>query len=116
MPIDWVCHHGNSIRITGIGIVTPEHKTKRVISKLLSKHKVYSYMPVPYGYGPTTLDYLGCIRGKFFAIEAKAPGKKPTPLQVNTIERIRAAGGVAFVIDGVDCDDYAALEHFLGGL
>lgn len=70
-------------------------------------------MPVPYGYGPTTLDYLGCIRGKFFAIEAKAPGKKPTPLQINTIERIRAAGGRTFVIDGVSCDDYAELERFL---
>lgn len=93
--------------------MTPEAKIKRAISKLLSKHKLYSYMPVPYGYGPTTLDYLGCIRGKFFAIEAKAPGKKPTPLQINTIERIRAAGGRTFVIDGVSCDDYAELERFL---
>lgn len=93
--------------------MTPEAKVKRAISKLLSRYKVYSYMPVPYGYGPTTLDYLGCIRGKFFAVEAKAPGKKPTPLQNNTIERIRAAGGVAFVIDGVGCEGYLELCRFL---
>ena len=24
------------------------------------------------------MDFLGCYRGRFFAIETKAPGKKPT--------------------------------------
>lgn len=66
-------------------------------------------MPVPYGYGASTLDYLICMRGRFIAIETKAPGKKPTDRQKMVIEQIRAAGGATFVIDG----DTSELEHHL---
>lgn len=57
-------------------------------------------MPVPYGYGASTLDYLICFRGRFIAIEAKAPGKKPTERQRMIIEKIRSCGGDVFLIDG----------------
>jgi penicillin-binding protein-related factor A (putative recombinase) len=57
-------------------------------------------MPVPSGYGATTVDYLCCYRGHFFAIEAKAPGKVPTPRQDYVLEQIRLAGGSTFVIAG----------------
>lgn len=40
--------------------------------------------------------------GLFVAIEVKQPGKKPTPVQVQCIEEIRAAGGVAFVATSVE--------------
>lgn len=106
-------HYGNPIRAIGTKIVTPEAKVKKAISKLLSRHKVYFYMPVPYGYGPISLDYLCCVNGRFFAVEAKAPGKKPTVLQDNTIERMRAVGGVVFVIDGTSSEDYTRLEEYL---
>lgn len=44
-------------------------------------------------------DILGCYRGKFVAIEMKAPetGHELTLLQANTIKKIQAAGGRAGV-------------------
>lgn len=57
-------------------------------------------MPVPGGYGRSTLDYIGCHFGRAFAIEAKAPGKHPTSRQIGTIEDLEAAGAVVFVVDG----------------
>lgn len=80
---------------------TPEGKVKKTISALLkSVPGMYFFMPVPSGYGESTLDYLGCYKGRFFAVEAKAPGKKPTDRQIMMIERMRRAGGTVFVIDG----------------
>lgn len=80
---------------------TPEGKVKKTVSALLrSVPDLYYFMPVPSGYGESSLDYLGCYRGKWFAVETKAPGKKPTDRQNMIIERIKKAGGAVFVIDG----------------
>ena len=80
---------------------TPEGKVKRTVSSLLrATPDLYYFMPVPSGYGESSLDYLGCYRGKFFAIETKAPGKKPTDRQNMMISRMKAAGAAVFVIDG----------------
>ena len=89
---------------------TPEGKTKKTISALLkSVPGMYFFMPVPSGYGESTLDYLGCYKGRFFAVEAKAPGKKPTDRQNMMIERMRRAGGTVFIIDG----DITELKHWI---
>lgn len=61
---------------------------------------LYSNWPVPAGFGTPTLDCFGCYYGMFFAVETKAPGKKPTPRQNLVIEQMREAGGAVFVIDG----------------
>lgn len=80
---------------------TPEGKVKKTVSALLrSTPELYYFMPVPSGFGDMSLDYLGCYRGHFFAVETKAPGQKPTNRQNMTIERMRAAGATVFVIDG----------------
>ena len=80
---------------------TPEGRVKRKVSSfLLSLDNCHYYMPVPGGYGVPTLDYIGCYLGRYFAVEAKAPGKKPTDRQKKTIEEMRQAGGKVFVIDG----------------
>jgi hypothetical protein len=90
-------------------VMTPEARTKQKINKLLDSYdgRIYKYMPVPGGYGKTTIDYLLCFDGLFIGIEAKAPGEKPTPRQNDVLADIRAAGGSTFVID----DDYS-LEIF----
>lgn len=81
--------------------MTPEGKVKAKIKKELTRYtELYYYMPVPGGFGKTTLDYLGCHHGRFFAIEAKAPGKKLTQMQERDRDIIRAAGGVVFEIIG----------------
>jgi hypothetical protein len=91
--------------------MTPEGKIKNNINKVLDKYKgrVYKFMPVPGGFGPSSLDYILCVAGTFVAIEAKAPGKKPTPRQNAIIGAIRRSGGTVFVIDG----STAQLDNFL---
>jgi hypothetical protein len=82
-------------------MATPEGKIKTKIKKLLKTYEeqgIYYEMPVPSGYGKSGLDFTGCFRGRFFAIEAKAPGTKPTNLQEDTMERICDSGGVVFLI------------------
>jgi hypothetical protein len=89
---------------------TPEGRVKRKVSDLLkATPNLYYDMPVPGGFGGSTLDYVGCHRGEFFAIETKKPGGKPTPRQKQIIARMQAAGGKVFVIDG----DLTDLEDWL---
>ena len=80
---------------------TPEGKVKAKVSLLLKGTAgVWYSMPVPSGYGESTLDYIGCHSGRFFAVETKAPGKKPTSRQQNMIAAIERSGGKVFIIDG----------------
>lgn len=80
--------------------MTPEGKVKLAVKKLLASHGAYWYMPVPNGFGAATVDFLGCHRGRFFAIETKKPGGKLTPRQALVMEEYREHGGAAFMIDG----------------
>ena len=58
-------------------------------------------------------DRLVCLPGGRIAfIELKAPGKKPTPLQVRQMERLRGLGFMAFVIDSIEAvDEYIRFEE-----
>jgi hypothetical protein len=86
--------------------LTPEGKVKLLVKQALfvvpEPGDLYGWWPVPGGYGENSLDYVGCHKGAFFAIETKAPNGKLSALQANSILRIRACGGTAFVIDGTD--------------
>lgn len=91
--------------------MTPEGSVKAKIKQILNEHKPIRYdMPVQNGMGKPSLDFTGCHWGRYFAIEAKAPGKKPTPRQELTIAETREAGGKVFVIDGTD---YSELIEWL---
>ena len=85
--------------------MTPEGRIKEKIKIVLETYRergmLYYYMPVPVGYGRSTLDYLGFICGHGFAIEAKAEGKKPTPRQQGIIDDIKKGGIPVFVINGI---------------
>ena len=80
--------------------MTPEGKIKAKVKKMLADYPVWTHWPVQMGYGAPTLDCVGTFNGKFFAIETKAPGEKPTPRQEITIKEMLTAGGAVFVIDG----------------
>ena len=84
--------------------MTPEGLVKKEIKSILDSKRPHLYynMPVPGGYGKSTLDFLGCYYGRFFAIEAKRPGKRPTERQDGIIEDILAARGRVFRIHGGD--------------
>jgi hypothetical protein len=82
--------------------MTPEGKIKAAVNAVLARYpESYVFMSVPYGYGPSTLDYLICHYGKFIAIETKAPGKRPTARQEFIIRQIEGAYGDAFIVDSV---------------
>lgn len=81
--------------------MTPEGKVKAKVKVLLKEHGAYYHMVVQNGLGAPSLDFVGCHRGLYYAIETKAGNKKPTPRQENTIKEIRDAGGLAFVVNEV---------------
>jgi hypothetical protein len=92
--------------------MTPEGRLKEKVKQLLKKRNAWFYMPVQNGMGKVGIpDFMGTYRGLFFAVETKAPNKKPTteeqrwnkatPNQQMRIEEIRDAGGVAIVADDI---------------
>jgi len=91
--------------------MTPEGKVKDAVRSLLAVHGAYWHCPVQNGMGAPTLDFVGCHRGKYFAVETKADGKTMTPRQKNTSAEIVAAGGVVFEVVGVS--GLGALLHWL---
>lgn len=95
--------------------MTPEGRVKRKVTALLKtfEPKLYYHMPVVNGMGRPTLDYIGCINGKFFAIETKAEGKEPTDRQRLTMKEMREAGAVVFLIVGENDPELNNLRNFL---
>ena len=92
---------------------TPEALVKKRIRKILEDSKAYFAMPIGTGYGNSGVpDFLVCNRGGFIAIEAKAGKGKTTALQESHIAKIRAAGGIAIVINE---ENIHALKGILNG-
>ena len=93
--------------------MTPEGRIKSSVRKLLARYQgMYSYWPVPGGFGRATIDVIGCYRGRFFGVEVKAPGNKPTLRQTRTLSEMQAAMGRTFVVD----DDGEELKQWLDKL
>lgn len=73
--------------------MTPEGKVKEVVKRFLEERGCatlskplhdpvgYYHMYVPSGYGEPSLDFTGCYKGRFFAIETKAIGGVPSARQ-----------------------------------
>jgi hypothetical protein len=81
---------------------TPEGRVKNAAKKFLQAIGVWYYMPMSNGMGRVGApDFLCCIRGRFLAIETKAPGKRgnTTNNQQREIGGIQDADGMAIVID-----------------
>jgi hypothetical protein len=92
---------------------TPESKVKVKVRALLKKYGAYYHQPVMNGMGAPALDFHGCHRGRFYAIETKAGNKKMTPRQETTANNIRLAGGLAFLIN--EEEGMVELEEWLNG-
>jgi hypothetical protein len=98
--------------------MTPEGKVKAEIKKAFARFtNVWYFMPVTGGYGKSGVpDFVVCVSGKFFAVEAKAEDGSTTALQDMTLRDIRYAGGATLVVLGTV--GVSALESyllFLGG-
>ena len=91
-------------------VMTPEAKVKKVVAKQLRSLKAYYFYPVTGGYGKSGVpDIIGCYRGKFFGIECKAGGNKPTALQEKNLKDITTSEGMAFVVNEENMHDIAEL-------
>jgi hypothetical protein len=85
--------------------MTPEGRVKERVKAVLKLRGAYYYMPVSNGMGRVGApDFIVCHDGRFIAIETKAPGKvaNTTPNQKRELAAIRAANGLAVVIDDVE--------------
>ncbi len=55
---------------------------------------------------PGVSDIIGCIRGRFFAIEVKTPGhkteKERLKSQVDFLLEVELAGGIGIMVESVD--------------
>ena len=84
--------------------MTPEGRVKKRVKEWLKARGAFYYMPVSNGMGAVGVpDFLCCLKGRFIAIETKAPGKRSnlTPNQEQRIKEIHSAGGAALVVDDV---------------
>lgn len=85
---------------------TPEAKVKKQIRAALDAHGVYYAMPIGTGFGNSGVpDFLCCVSGWFFAIEAKAGKGKTTALQDMHLDKIRACRGTAVIINEQNVGD-----------
>lgn len=96
--------------------MTPEGKVKAAIKTYLISKGVWfagkaappvvtgwMYMPLAGPLGVSGIpDFVGIYKGRPFFVEAKAPGGKPTDIQLLRHEEIRLAGGVVLVASSVD--------------
>lgn len=91
--------------------MTPEAKVKKKIKEILSSVPgCYFFMPPANGYGRAGIpDFVGCLSGRFFAIEAKAGRGKTTALQDKEIAQIKSCGGFAIVVNEVNVDELKTL-------
>jgi hypothetical protein len=83
-------------------VTTPEGKLKNSIKAFLKDRGAYYHMPVLTGYGVPTLDFVGCFKGRFFAVETKAPGQRPSARQNFTMAEMNKAGGLTVWVDNID--------------
>jgi hypothetical protein len=85
--------------------MTPEAKVKADVKKFLKSIGCWYFLPVSNGMGQVGIpDFICCYRGRFVAIETKAPGKisNTTANQDRVISEIKLAGGSAVVVDNVE--------------
>lgn len=80
-------------------MATSESRVKKGVKAILKSKGCYFFMPVQMGYGMPSVDFLVCWRGRFIAIETKAPGRTATARQLLTLCGITAAGGITLVAD-----------------
>ena len=93
-----------------------EKAVKKEIKVMLSDLNAWHFMPMQTMGQSGIPDHIACVPrivtqsmvgkvvGMFVGIEAKALGKKPTPLQRMQLDGIEQAGGLAMYIHGVQSE------------
>lgn len=81
-------------------MATPEGKVKDKIKRILKKYGVQYFMPSASQFGRHGAhDFICCMRGLYFSIEAKATAKSDVrQSQIDFAAAVRAAQGISFLI------------------
>ena len=95
--------------------MTPEGQVKKLVKDYLvsiglipagqavlatPENTGWFHMPVSNGMGVHGIpDFIGHYKGRFFAIETKTRGKKPTERQEHQLRALSLTGAKAFVVD-----------------
>ena len=89
---------------------TPESKVKQKVTKALKEIGAYYFYPATGGYGKSGVpDVVACYRGRFFGIECKAGGNRPTALQEKNLSEISETGGFSIVVNEDNVDNLIPL-------
>lgn len=93
---------------------TKEAHVKDDVKALLDKYDWFWFMPPANAYGKAGIsDIIALKRGSFLAVEAKLGSNKPTAMQIGFLNSVRAADGLAFVVNEKNLDWFEAfLESF----
>lgn len=85
--------------------------------ELLKRYpNVYVYKPPSGAYGKKGAhDFMFCIDGLFFTVEAKVPPNTMTPKQVETQCDVCKAGGFSEQLDGKDFEIFDRIASHLEG-
>ena len=95
---------------------TPEAAVKAAVRKILNSMDVYHFMPPGNGFGRAGIpDIIGCMDGKFIAIECKAGKGKTTALQERELIAICNHGGFTFIAREDCLDELKQLLEKLHG-
>ena len=95
--------------------MTPEGQIKKLVKDYLTsigmipagqavlatpENTGWFHMPVSNGMGVHGIpDFIGHYQGRFFAIETKEKGKKPTDRQKHQLNALSLTGSAVFVVD-----------------
>jgi Holliday junction resolvase len=91
---------------------TPEAAVKARVHAKLKSIGAYAVNYIGGLYANSgTPDILACLNGAFIGIECKAGRGKPTQLQLRNLEKIEAAGGLAFIINDKNLEVLDGLEQ-----
>lgn len=83
----------------------PESRLQRRIRKALEKEFPQSFW-IKIWSGPFQVagfpDLLGCVQGRFIALEVKMPGEEPSAIQRYMMKLIKRAGGITSRVESVE--------------
>lgn len=83
----------------------PESRLQRRIRKALEEEFPQSFW-IKIWSGPFQVagfpDLLGCVKGRFIALEVKMPGEEPSAIQRHMMKLIKRAGGITSRVESVE--------------
>lgn len=85
------------------GKPTPEGMLTASVKQLLRAAGIFHWKVYQtLGSTPGVSDIIGCMGGKFFAVELKAPKGTASKEQLEFIENVKRAGGIGFIAHSLD--------------